>query len=260
MKRNLSVMVKTSSSKCNINCKYCFYNDITCERKIKDNGFLIMENMKIILDNIEDYCNGGNCTIGFQGGEPLLIGLDFYKETISYIKQKKFRTSLNFSLQTNGILITKEWANFFKINKFLIGVSLDGNKAIHNLNRINFKNEGTFNSVLSGIKELKKFKVPFNILSVITPSLTQNVEKTFDFFIKNDFNFLQFIPDLDIKNNNRLSSEQLEKFLIESFDLWYSRAISNKYLSIRYFDNILSLLLGTNYESCDMSGSCTCQQ
>ncbi|MFR2301030.1 MAG: radical SAM protein, partial [Clostridium paraputrificum] len=151
MKRNLSLMIKPSSSKCNLKCKYCFYHSIADARDIKDYGFMPLSTLKEIVLKAADYCNGGHCSIGFQGGESTLVGLEFYKELIKYTKEITNSTSFSFSIQTNGTLLNDEWGEFLKENKFLVGISLDGNKDIHNLNRLDYKNDGSFNSVNKGI-------------------------------------------------------------------------------------------------------------
>ena len=266
MKRNLSLMIKPSSSKCNLKCKYCFYHSISDARDIKDYGFLEEDTLKVIIQKASLYCNGGNCIIGFQGGEPLLIGLNFYKKLIEYVNEFSNKTTFSFSLQTNGTLITDEWAIFFKENNFLIGISLDGNKYIHNLNRISYKNEETFNKVIKGISLLKKYNVDFNILTVVTSALCKKVESVYSFFKKNDFRYLQFIPCLEPLENKNLSlsefsitKDEYKSFLINLFNLWYKDALENNYISIRMFDNILGLFFNQNYEACDMKGGCSCQ-
>ena len=167
MKRNISMMIKPSSSKCNLKCKYCFYNSIADAREIKDYGFMEESTIEKILDRALEYCNGGNCSIAFQGGEPLLIGINFFKNLIIYIKANNNGTTFTFALQTNGTLINDEWAKFFNENKFLIGISLDGNKDLHNLNRVDYLNNDSFNKVMKGINILKENKVDFNIVTIL---------------------------------------------------------------------------------------------
>lgn len=266
MKRDINLMLKPSSSKCNLKCKYCFYHSISEARNITDYGFMSLNTLKIIIEKVMEYCDGGNCCIGFQGGESTLIGLEFYKKLIEYTKSNDNRTTFNFSLQTNGTMITEEWAKFFKENNFLVGVSLDGPKDIHNLNRIYCNGKDSFNSVLKGIQLLKKYAVDFNILTVVTPSISKKIDSCYKYFKKSNLKYLQFIPCLEPLENNEhifskhsLSPQEFEEFLIKSFDLWYRDAIEGNYVSIRYFDNILSLFLGYDYEACDMRGICSCQ-
>lgn len=265
MKRDLSLMIKPSSSKCNLKCKYCFYHSIANARDVKDYGFMEEDDLKKIIEKADEYCKGGQCVFGFQGGEPMLIGIQYYEKLIQYIKETKYKTKFTFHLQTNGTLINDKWAKFFKDNNFLIGVSLDGIKDIHNLNRVDYLNKDTFNTVMKGISYLKKYEVDFNILIVVTSMMCKKIEATYNFFKKNNFKFLQFIPCLDpleennTKNNYSLKPKDYEKFLEKLFDLWYTDMIKGEKISIRFFDNIVGLFLGYDYESCDMKGICSCQ-
>ena len=266
MKRNISMMIKPSSSKCNLKCKYCFYNSIADAREIKDYGFMKESTIEKILDRAFEYCNGGNCSIAFQGGEPLLIGINFFKNLIDYIKVNNNGTNFTFALQTNGTLINDEWAKFFNENKFLIGVSLDGNKDLHNLNRVDYLNNDSFNKVMKGINILKENNVDFNILTVITSALCKKVDSIYNFYKKNNFYYLQFIPCLEpldnyamTLSNYSITPAQYGDFLIKLFDLWYSDIISDNYISIRMFDNILGLFFNNDYEACAMRGICSCQ-
>ncbi len=267
MRKNLSLMIKPSSSKCNLKCKYCFYNSISDAREIRDYGFMKEDTIKKVLDRVLEYSNGGSCSIAFQGGEPLLIGIDFYRKLIDYIKINNFNgTTFSFALQTNGTLINNEWANFFSENNFLIGISLDGNKYLHNLNRVDHLNNDSFNRVMKGIHTLEKYNVDYNILTVITSALCKKIDSTYSFYKKNNFNYLQFIPCLEPLENSQMNlssfsitPSQYGDLLINLFDLWYKDALSNKYVSIRFFDNILGLFLNKDYEACEMKGTCSCQ-
>ncbi|GAA0109471.1 anaerobic sulfatase maturase [Clostridium tertium] len=267
MRKNLSLMIKPSSSKCNLKCKYCFYNSISDSREIKDYGLMKEDTIKKVLDRVFEYCNGGNCSIAFQGGEPLLIGIGFYKQLIDYIRINNFNsTTFSFALQTNGTLINNEWANFFSENNFLIGISLDGNKDLHNLNRVDHLNNDSFNRVMNGIHILENYNVDYNILTVITSALCKKIDSTYNFYKKKNFNYLQFIPCLEPLENSQMdlssfsiTPSQYGDFLIKLFDLWYKDALSDKYVSIRFFDNILGLFLNKDYEACEMKGICSCQ-
>lgn len=265
MGRNLSLMIKPASSKCNLKCKYCFYNSIADERNVKDYGFIKVEVLEEIVKKAISYCGDGNCTIGFQGGEPTLIGLDFYKNLINFVKKYNKKTKINYFLQTNGILINDEWAKFLKENSFLVGISLDGNKEVHNINRVDYLNRKTFNKVIKATEILEKYNVDFNILVVVTSELRKKIDSCYNLFKKKNFRYLQFIPYLEplksreSKNKYSLSSSEYGIFLNRLFDLWYRDIMNGEFMSIRFFDNILGVFLGYSYESCDMNGVCSCQ-
>lgn len=261
------MMIKPSSSKCNLNCKYCFYNSIAEARYVKDYGFMEDKVLEEIVRKSIEYCNGGYCNIGFQGGEPTLIGIDFYRKLIMYIeKYNNNNTIFNFVIQTNGILLDEEWVDFFKENKFLVGISLDGIKDVHNLNRIDHRKDDTHKDVMNSIKLLKKANVDFNILVVVTSVLARRAKASYRFFKEKGFKYLQFIPCLDpIEKDNKdygkysPSGEEYGNFLNEIFDMWYKDIKSGEQISIRYFDNLIRFFLGCEYEACDMRGICSCQ-
>ncbi|MCP1222780.1 anaerobic sulfatase maturase [Sebaldella sp. S0638] len=264
MIRNLQLMIKPASSRCNINCGYCFYNETARNREISDYGGMKEETIKEIIRKASEFCGSGTCGIGFQGGEPMLRGIEFYKKIMDYIKEEKMETNFVFTIQTNGILINEEWAEFLRENNFLTGISLDGTETIHNSNRKNHSGQGTFNEVMNSVELLKQYEADFNILTVVTKELAENIEEVYRFYKKNDFHYLQFIPYIETEENMKsekymLSAEVYGDFLNRLFDLWYDDLINDRGVSIRYFDNIVGLFLGYPYEACDMRGVCSCQ-
>lgn len=265
MKKNLNLMIKPSSSKCNLKCKYCFYHSIADARDIKDYGFMKEEVLEGIIKKAISYCGDGACTIGFQGGESTLIVIDFYKKLIELVQKYNKNTKITYCIQTNGTLLNEEWAKFFKENNFLVGLSLDGTKEVHNLNRVDYLSKDTFNKVLKAAKLLEKYQVEFNILTVVTSTLCKKIESCYKFFKKNNFKYLQFIPCLDPMEDDKssssysLTSEEYGKFLNKLFDLWYEDIMNDNFVSVRFFDNILGAFLGEDYEACDMRGVCSCQ-
>ncbi len=137
---------------------------------------------------------------------------------------------------------------------------------MHDLNRVNHSQNGSFKEVMKGIDLLKKYNVDFNILVVVTRALSNKIESCYKFLRKNDFNYIQFIPFIealeDCNNNNlnfHLTSNQYENYIKRLFDMWYEDVSKGNMVSIRYFDNILGLFLGQEYEACDMRGVCSCQ-
>lgn len=263
----LNVMIKPSSSKCNLACDYCFYMDLCKNRQVSDYGFMSEETSYLIVDRIIEYLgSSGRASIGFQGGEPTLIGLDFYKKMISYIKSKETGIEFTFTIQTNGSLLDQSWLNFFKENNFLVGISLDGLEKTHDYHRKNTLGEKTFKDVLKSIYKLEENYIDFNILTVVNKNLLAYVEEIYTFYKDMDFKNLQFIPCLNPLDNNdskfnRYSPSSLEYgvFLDKLFKLWYKDFTQGRFISIRYFDNILNYFLGLDYEACDMQGICSIQ-
>ena len=123
----LSIMVKPASGLCNMRCKYCFYSDVVSHRKMGQFGVMDKEVADNLIEKAIVYANGESISFVFQGGEPLLSGLEFFEHFIDYVNRFNYKGKIYYSLQTNGTLIDDKWAAFFKKNNFLLGVSLDGN-------------------------------------------------------------------------------------------------------------------------------------
>lgn len=259
------VLIKPASSACNMKCKYCFYKDVAANRKNAFEGMLSIKMTEKVISKAMDFAYG-TCSFMFQGGEPTLAGLDYFREVVRIEKHyKKSGVKIQNSIQTNGYAIDDEWAAFFHENNFLVGLSLDGPADLHNINRYDTFEEPTFNKVMHTAKLFDKYKVDYNILCVITKKSASSAEKIYNFFKKNNFNYLQFIPCLEPMNKNRdsdmfcLSAKEYEDFLIRIFNLWYKDFISGRYVSIRNIDNYISIMIGNNPEACNMNGKCSIQ-
>lgn len=259
--KNLNLLIKPASSSCNLRCRYCFYYDVADNREVKNYGIMnddTLENMvKKVFDDVEYSAN-----FAFQGGEPTMAEIEFFEKFHKFVE--KYNTKkiiVNFSLQTNGTLLNKKWLELFKKHNYLIGLSLDGNKEMHDTFRIDAKGEGTFSRVLKAAKMMKKAEVEFNILCVVNKLIAQNGKLVYNFFKNNGFRYYQFIPCLDSlscseEKDYTLTSEDYGKFLDETFNLWYEDIMSGKRISVRHFDNYTKILLGEEPEACDMVGHC----
>ncbi len=243
-------LIKPASASCNIDCEYCFYKDISNNRDVKDYGNMSLETLEIIVKKA--YTETERSVIfGFQGGEPLLVGMDFYLHFFEYIyKYNKKNIPTTVTIQTNGILINDEWAKLFKKYHVLIGISLDGPKDIHNLLRVGFLRKPTHDDVLKGIECLKKYHVEFNVLTVISKYVARNITGIYQYFKEQEFNFLQFIEVLDRKfiqdgmESYSLNNDDYYLFLSTLFELWYDDILKGRYISIRNFDVMIHKLLG----------------
>lgn len=261
----INVLIKPASSSCNLRCGYCFYHDEAINRSQQSYGIMTGETLESIIKKSLAYASE-SCTFCFQGGEPTLAGLDFFKAAIDL--QKKYnikKLNINNALQTNGTLIDHKWAAFFAENKFLIGVSLDGHQSLNDLYRRDTKGGGTFEAVMRGIETLKHFKVEFNILTVVTAQTAKNIKKVYSFLMKNGLIYQQYIPCLDpigqkmATQRYSLTPELYTRFLKDLFDVWYKDREEGNFVYNRYFENLAGILLGYKPESCDMNGICQVQ-
>lgn len=219
------------------------------------------ELVKTILRKAVDFAEY-ECNIAFQGGEPTLRGLEFYKKAINYVKTLDSDIKLNFSLQTNGILIDEKWAEFLSRHDFLVGISLDGPKSIHNRFRKTCEGQESFSKVLNAINILKNYNVDFNILTVLHSKSALSPRKIYNHFKDNHLYFMQFIKCREAANNNlkeKINPEIYTNFLKHLFDEWYNDIINGKKVSIRLFDNIILLMLGFQPEFCELQNKCSRQ-
>jgi len=221
------------------------------------------ETLEVLIKKAMEYADS-ICTLAFQGGEPTLAGLDYFRKTVEFVK--KYNTNnikVNYALQTNGIVIDEDWAEFLAENNFLVGISLDGPKDLHDSLRLGPDGKGSFNRVMNTINLLNKHRVEYNILCVVNSYTARHVKKVYSFFKKHNFKYLQFIQCLDPfdekpgENEYSLTPERYSYFLMNLFDEWYKDIMSGNIVSVRYFDNLVGMLLGYPPESCGMTGVCT---
>ncbi|SDZ65906.1 uncharacterized protein SAMN05421736_12656 [Evansella caseinilytica] len=255
----IGVMWKTVSEACNLACDYCYYS--RCGGKP---GSIDRISDTVLEKFIKEYMaiSGGAAQFTWQGGEPLLAGLDFFKKVVSL--QAKYappNTIISNSLQTNGTLINEEWAKFFNEYRFLIGVSLDGPQEINDVRRVTGSGAGSYHSVMRGIDYLRKYGVEFNILTVIHENNVGKAKELMQFYQEHDFPFVQFIPcmnfqaqETDMAGKYRISPAEYGNFLCDAFDEWYNDGEPTT--SVRFFDNMLQVYVHREAELCIHRKSC----
>lgn len=261
---NLSIMIKPSSSLCNMRCKYCFYHDVAENREHESFGIMADSTAEKLISDALNYADGGKISFTFQGGEPLLAGMEFFENFICKVKQLNTKNSnINYSMQTNGLLINDKWAEFLYKNNFLVGLSLDGDRK-GNKFRVDAENIPTFERIIKSAETLKKHNVEFNILTVLTGYCADNIERIYRFFTNRGFKYLQFIPCLkpfgyEGESELFMTLEQCKNFLIKSFKMYTQDYINGSYTSVRQFDNWIQMTWGNPPEQCGFCGRCSHQ-
>lgn len=258
----VSLLIKPASGSCNMRCRYCFYEDEMKNRAVKSYGIMQDGVLEAIIRKTLEFADR-ECTFYFQGGEPTLAGLEFYKRVIELEKIYNVKkVKLNHGIQTNGYIIDDAWASFFAEHHFLVGLSLDGPKEINDRYRIDAEKNGTYKKIMRAAQLFDKHKVEYNILTVVTAQTAKNIGKIYGFFDKNHFAYQQYIPCLDPIGEPRggqefsLTAENYELFLKNLFDLWYSDRAKGKFVYNRYFENLAAVLSGQMPENCGMNGHC----
>lgn len=256
----LSIMVKPASSACNLRCEYCFYTAVAKKREVFDKGMLSLETSEKMISSAFE-CSKDFVGFVFQGGEPLIRGIDFYREFVSLVK--KYNTlgaEVSFAVQTNGTLLNDEWCEFFRENNFLVGVSLDGNEE-QNKYRVYPDGSASFGDIMGGIELLKKHNVQFNVLSVLTKNLANTFRDSYKFFKSMGLSYLQYIPCLrDFDSDDDvyvMNNEDYLNYLNSAFRMYYNARLRGTPFSIRQFDNYVLLAHGSCPEQCGMKGGCS---
>lgn len=261
----ISIMLKPASGLCNMDCEYCFYKDETYKRETVSYGIMNHSTLEQIIKKTLAFAEG-SCSIIFQGGEPTLAGLNFFKTAIEL--EKKWNVNnvvIQNSLQTNGINMNDEWCKFLHEQNFLVGLSLDGIKEVHDKNRKISKNCGSFDKVLNTVKLFNKYRVEFNILTVVTKYTVEHTKEIYSFYKENGFEWQQYIPclnpldEFDTTYNYSLSPSDYSIFLKDLFDCWYEEAKAGHLRYIRYFIGLMNLLCSRPPGACEMNGLCSRQ-
>ena len=197
-------------------------------------------------------------TFVFQGGEPTLAGLAFFEQVVRLQRQNNPRQIVvNNVLQTNGLILPDVLIDFFVRERFLIGVSVDGCREIHDRNRLDAKGEATFDRVMANIQRLKQAGAAYNILCVLTDEVAYQADAVLDALTPH--RYLQFIPCMDpIDGASRpaLTTDAYAHFLARSFERYETMFFTGTPISIRFFDNLIDMLCGHAPESCAMCGHC----
>jgi len=258
---DINVLIKPCSGMCNMRCTYCFYREITDHRSVGNYGFMTDKTAERLIERVLEYSDGGSINFIFQGGEPTLIGAEFYEKFDECVtKNKKNRQKIIYSMQTNGYEISEELINFFIKKDVLIGISLDGTNELHDFSRKDSKNNGTFNKVNKTIQIFNKNNINYNVLCVINNFNIKKAEKIYNYFKTNNYLYIQYILMIDdeLYKNEKITDfvDNYAKFLKTTFDLWQNDLQNNKYIKIRDFDNYLRIINEIMPDTCALTEQC----
>lgn len=214
MNKQVITIIQTRRD-CNLNCKYCYLGE-------KDFGIQFdLDLVDKIFKEITDF-NGANVVneIIWHGGEPLLAGIDFFRQVLKLQKTKYENFSFLNCLQTNGTLLTREWVYFFKENEFHIGISLDGPKELHDSNRVYYDNGGSFDLIMQGVEICKELELRLGFLCVLTKKSIGKEKIIYDFFKSTGYDF-DFSPVATKNQDISLNNQEYAKMANTFFDLWF---------------------------------------
>ena len=254
----ITVMVKPVSGACNMRCQYCFYADEMHNRETSVYPHMTSELLDVMVRRVIRSADSSVHFL-FQGGEPTLIGLPFFRQLVQI--QKKYNTrglKVTNAIQTNGYALSDEMIAFFAKERFLVGVSLDGTHETHDLLRPDAKGLPTSGIVRKSIERLRAAGVSVNVLCVVNSEVARRPHEVFSAL--SEYEYLQFIPCLDgLDGETRdysLSSEAYLAFLKTTFDCYHQAYLDGHPVSVRNFDNWVAMLMGMPPENCAMVGRC----
>jgi uncharacterized protein len=260
------VMAKPTGAQCNLECDYCFF--LKKDRLYPDSNFRMSDEMMetYILQTIEGH-RVPEVTIAWQGGEPTLMGLDFYRRAVK-VEKKYIKPGMRIenTFQTNGILIDEEWCKFFHENNFLIGLSLDGPRHLHDAYRHDKGGKSVFDKVVRAARMMQKHKVEFNILCTVNAMNSQHSLEVYRFFRDElETRYIQFIPIVERDNttgnqegtqvtDRTVDPDQYGRFLIEIFNEWVRRDVGIMF--VQFFDGVLASYVHGYSTLCILTPTC----
>jgi len=254
----ISLLIKPAGPDCNLRCTYCFYRqksgmfpdtkvhrmtDETLERTISQ-----------AMDAGRDFA-----MFSWQGGEPTLMGLEFFKRAAQLQGENLHQGQIvSNSLQTNGTLIDRKWAEFLKEYNFLVGVSLDGPAGIHNHYRRDENKSPTHAKVMRNLQMMLDVGVEVNILTLLNERNVKEPDRVYEFLLKTGVKYFQFVPCVEPGPGGKpaffsITPEEYGDFLCRLFDLWLDSSMD---ISIRDFDDLMMLFQGQRPNTCIWGPTC----
>jgi uncharacterized protein len=258
-----SVLIKPAGPDCNLNCTYCFYL-----KKAELFGETVSHRMspEIQEELIRQVMQQGGQSVSFawQGGEPTLMGLPFYERAIELEKKYGRGQTVGNGLQTNGLLLNKDWARFLRKYDWLVGLSLDGPEPIHNRYRVDRGGLGTHRRVEDNARMLLDNDVATNALCCLTEHSVQYPDELYTYFKELGLTWMQFIPvvETDPRDPSKaapysVSAKAYGTFLCRMFDLWMADFRNGQpTTSVRHFESVFYSYVGMQAPECTMMKEC----
>lgn len=253
------VMLKPTGAACNLDCQYCFY----LRKEALYQGVSSRMSEDVLEEFTRQYLQAQSAPevyFTWQGGEPTLMGLDFFRKAVHLQRQyAKPGVTVYNALQTNGVLLDDEWCRFLKENRFLVGLSLDGPRDLHDAYRVDKRGRATFEKVYRALKLLQKYQVDYNVLCVVNRHNATQPLRVYRFFRGEGVRFIQFIPAVEATPEGGVTSWTVPpaawgEFLCTVFDEWVRRDVGTVF--VQHFDVALEAWLGLEPSLCVHARSC----
>jgi uncharacterized protein len=270
------IMAKPSGPICNLDCKYCFYLE---KENLYPNTSQWQMSNQILEAYIRQYIEAQSVPIvsfAWQGGEPTILGVDFFRRVVELENRYANGKRIENAFQTNGVLLNDEWGEFLVENQFLVGLSIDGPRALHDKYRVDKGGQPTFDKVIRGLGYLRKHSVDFNTLTVVHRHNSYHPLEVYRFLKEIGSGFIQFIPiveriasgsapdglvliapkaDVTAKVSPwSVEPAQFGRFLSAIFDEWVRQDVGRYFIQI--FDVALETWLGLESSLCVFRETC----
>ncbi len=286
--RRFHIMAKPIGPACNLDCSYCYYLAKATLPDGSRSGRISDETLDLFIRQYIEAVTGGEVVFSWQGGEPTLLGVDFFRRVVELEKKyAKPNQIVQNDLQTNGTLLDEEWCRFLKENRFLVGLSIDGPREIHDQCRFAKNGESTFDMVLNAARLLKRHGIPFNTLTCIS---RYNARRPLDIyrFLRREIGStnMQFIPIVEYRDFERTAPQTWDAatfpkqgdagarpghpesivtdwsvdpedwgyFLCKTFDEWRNKDLGKAY--VNHFETLVAQRLGLPSQMCVYSEIC----
>ena len=245
-----SLMVKPVGALCNLGCRYCYYSDVA------DGAKMSLPVLEATIRSYAEACEGPELQFLWHGGEPLLMGLDFYRKALELERRYAGGRPVVNSLQTNGTLITDEWAAFFRENDFLVGLSIDGPRDLHDRYRRDRGDGPSFDRVLAGWNRLHDAGVEVNTLTTVNHASEGRGAEVYAFLKDIGSHFMQFLPVMEFGPAAAMSvsGEAFGRFMADVFDVWVRQDVGQYYVQL--FDAALAAWCGLPPGLCTLGRRC----
>ena len=263
-----NIMLKPAGSLCNLGCAYCYYldkADIYGGREPRMSG----EMLETVIREYIAANDVPEVTFNWHGGEPLVLGLDFYRKAMDLERKYADGKTVFNTLQTNGTLLTPEWADFLRENRFLVGISIDGPRDIHDKYRKDKGGAGTFDKVVRGIGLLRAHGVEFNTMSTVNKVSEGRGLEVYRFLQSLGSRYMQFMPVVEHVKQHRIVSPATEgarlapwsvsslgfgQFMCDIFDYWVRNDVGRTFVGL--FDATLANWCGVMPGTCAYDRTC----
>jgi uncharacterized protein len=264
------VLTKPTGAICNLDCKYCFF--LSKEELYPNSKFRMTDEVleRYIRQQCESQVALPEVTISWQGGEPTLMGLDFFQRSVELAaKHRRPEQSVQYTIQTNGTLLDEEWCAFFREHRVLVGLSIDGPRDQHDAYRMDKGGHSTFDKVMHAARLMQQHQVDFNVLCTVHAKNADHPLEVYRFF-RDELatRHIQLIPIVERVNSDgrtrfqegsavtdrSVTAEQWGRFLTTIFDEWVRRDVGTVF--VQMFDAALASWVGAPPTLCIFSETC----